>query len=88
MYSVYMVRNPHGDLYTGVTENPEQRLRYHNAKRGALFTKRDTKFEIVFLEHHETLAGARKREIQLKKWRRNKKEKLIERYNKKLPTKP
>ena len=77
MYFVYMVQNSYGDLYTGITDNPEQRLIYHNEKRGALFTKRDSEFKIAFLEKHATLAEARKREIQIKKWRREKKEKLI-----------
>jgi putative endonuclease len=82
-----MLKNSYNDLYVGVTENPQQRLKYHNEKRGARFTKRDSPFEIVFLEKHLTLTEARKREIQIKKWRRDKKEMLIERYEKGLPTK-
>ncbi|HVM73480.1 MAG TPA: GIY-YIG nuclease family protein [Candidatus Paceibacterota bacterium] len=86
MYWVYMIKNSHNDLYIGITDNPEQRLKYHNEGRGALFTKRDTLFHIVFLEEHPTLASARKREIQIKKWRRDKKEILIKRYEQDLPT--
>ena len=82
-----MIQNSYGDLYVGITDNPQQRLKHHNEKRGALFTKRDSKFEIVFLEEHSTLADARKREIQIKQWRREKKEMLIERYGDGLPTK-
>jgi len=87
MYFVYMIRNSYDDLYVGITTDPEQRLDYHNKKRGAQFTKRESKFESVFLEPHETMESARKREIQIKKWRRNKKEMLIERYQKGLLTK-
>lgn len=87
MYFVYMIRNAHSDLYIGVTDNPEKRLTYHNEKRGALFTKRKSKFEMVFLEPYNSLATARKREVQLKKWRRDKKELLIDRYRRSLPTK-
>ena len=87
MYFVYMIQNAYSDLYIGITDDPQQRLKYHNEKRGALFTKRDSEFEIVFLEEHLTLAEARKREMQIKKWRREKKEILIERYQKRLPTK-
>lgn len=87
MYFVYMLKNSYDDLYIGIANNPAQRLKYHNEKRGAMFTKIDSKFEIVFLEEHPTLAEARKREIQIKKWRRDKKEMLIERYAKNLPTK-
>lgn len=82
-----MIRNSINTLYVGVTQNPEERLRYHNQKRGAQYTKQTPSYEIVFLEQHETLAQARKREIQVKKWRRDKKEFLIERYEKGLPTK-
>lgn len=87
MYFVYMIKNSYDDLYVGITDNPEQRLKYHNEKRGALFTKRDSKFENVFLEPHETLQQARAREVQIKKWRREKKDMLIERYSEGLPTK-
>ena len=87
MYFVYMIKNAHNDLYVGISKDPQRRLKYHNERRGALFTKKDSRFNIVFLEEHQTLAATRKREIQIKKWRRNKKEVLIERYQKGLPTK-
>ena len=86
MHFVYMIKNARGDLYVGITEDPKQRLKCHNEKHGALFTKRDTKFEIVFLEQRATLADARKREIQVKKWRRDKKDALIGLYSRGLPT--
>lgn len=86
MYFVYMIQNSAKKLYIGITQNPEGRLRYHNSKQGAKFTKYIPNFEIVFLEQHENIASARQREIQLKKWRREKKELLIERYRKELPT--
>jgi putative endonuclease len=82
-----MVKNLYNDVYIGITDNPQQRLKYHNEKRGALFTKRDSRFEIVFLEQHLTLADARKREVQIKKWRRGKKEFLIDKFQKGLTTK-
>jgi putative endonuclease len=82
-----MLKNSHSDLYIGVTENPEQRLKHHNENRGALFTKREAKFEIVFLEEYPSLSTARKREIQIKKWRREKKDLLIEKYCRGLQTK-
>jgi putative endonuclease len=86
MYWVYIIKNSYEDLYVGITINSDQRLKYHNEKRGALFTKRDSRFEIVFLEKHPTLADARKREIQIKKWRREKKNLLIKRHEQNLPT--
>lgn len=87
MYFVYMIKNSYGNLYIGVTDNPERRLFEHNTKRGSDFTKVREKFMIVFLEKQENLSEARKREIQIKKWRRDKKEKLINLYNKGISTK-
>lgn len=87
MHYVYMAKNDENELYTGVTENPNKRIYCHNTKQGACFTKNKPSFKIVFLEEYGTLTEARKREIQIKKWRREKKELLIERYSKKLPTK-
>jgi len=87
MHFVYIIQNSADKLYVGVTKNPQYRVSCHNQKRGAKFTKYITDFKIVFLEQYETLAQARQREIQVKKWRRHKKESLIDRYQKGLPTK-
>ncbi|KKQ34500.1 MAG: Endo/excinuclease amino domain protein [Candidatus Nomurabacteria bacterium GW2011_GWB1_37_5] len=82
-----MIINSYNNLYIGVTDNPERRLSEHNSKRGSEFTKIRNKFEIVFLEKYDTLSDARKREIQIKKWSRKKKEFLIDKYHKGLSTK-
>lgn len=87
MYFVYIIKNSYDNLYIGVTDNPERRFSEHNSKGGSDFTKTRDRFEIVFLEEQANLAEARKREIQIKKWRRDKKEKLIDLYNKNIPTK-
>lgn len=83
---VYIIKNVDNKVYIGVSQKPQQRLDYHNKNRGALFTKNRKSFQIVLLEKYETLTEARKRENQIKNWRRDKKEKLIERYQKGLPT--
>ncbi len=82
MHFVYMIKNSYDNLYIGVTDNPKRRLTEHNSKRGSNFTKERDEFRIVFLEEYKTLAEARKREIQIKKWRRNKKDFLISKYQK------
>jgi putative endonuclease len=86
MVFVYMIKNSIGKIYIGITQNPEERVAYHNQKRGAQFTKYIPNFTIVFLEQYENLTQARGREIQIKKWRRDKKEFLIERYKNGLET--
>jgi len=86
MYFVYMIQNSSNKLYVGISENPNERVAYHNQKRGAKFTKYIPTFILVFTEKHESLAEARKREIQIKKWRRDKKEVLIDKYKNGLET--
>ncbi len=87
MTFVYMIKNSADKLYIGISENPQERVVYHNSKLGARFTKYIPNFKIVFLEQYQTLLEARQREIQIKKWRREKKENLIEKYQKGLATK-
>ena len=83
MYFVYMIKNSYGNLYIGITDNPERRLKEHNNKQGANFTKNRDQFKIVFLENHNSLKEVRSREVQIKKWRRDKKDRLINLYDKK-----
>ena len=86
MYFVYMIKNSADKLYIGITDDPQQRLSEHNSERGARFTSYIPTYKIVFLEEYPTRIDARKREIQIKKWRRDKKDALIERYKHGLPT--
>ena len=86
MFFVYMIRNNWNRLYVGTSSNPEKRLRDHHKKQGAYFTKTGV-FHIVFKEEYPTLREARQREVQIKKWSRVKKDVLIERHKKGLPTK-
>lgn len=83
-----MIKNSANKLYVGVTQSPKDRVKYHNQKRGASFTKHIPTYKIVFLEEYSTLAEVLKREIQIKKWSRIKKEFLIEKYKAGFPTTP
>ncbi|MFZ5365661.1 MAG: GIY-YIG nuclease family protein [Patescibacteria group bacterium] len=77
MYSVYLLRGPKNHLYIGCTSNLKPRLARHKCGNGAEFTKRNKTFELVYCEEFSTLIGARRREKQIKGWRREKKENLI-----------
>ena len=82
-----MIRNKGNKLYIGVTKNPASRIYDHNRKAGSQFTENNPSFGIVFLEKYTDLAQARKREIQIKKWRRDKKDELVRKYSLGLETK-
>ena len=77
MYFVYVLRTLDDSLYIGVAGNLDERIVTHNAGKGAEWTKAHRGAGIVYSETHPTLGSARKREIQLKKWLRAKKEALI-----------
>jgi putative endonuclease len=77
MYFVYVLRTLSNTLYIGVTQDLPQRLEAHARGRGARWTKVHPGAQIVYSESYPTLGLARKREIQLKKWSRAKKESLI-----------
>lgn len=77
MHNVYILRNPKGNLYVGCTSNLELRLTRHRKRDGAEFTKRNKVFDLVYTETFDSLTKARRREKQIKGWRREKKENLI-----------
>jgi putative endonuclease len=77
MCLLYILRTASNTLYIGVTETLDERISTHNSGKGAEWTKVHKGGVLVYSESHPTLGSARKREIQLKKWSRAKKEALI-----------
>ena len=77
MFTVYILRGPKNHLYVGSTGEFENRIIRHKRGDGAEFTKRNKTFELVYSEKFSTLLDARRREKQIKGWRREKKENLI-----------
>ena len=83
-YCVYIVTNKHRTtLYTGVTNNLRARLAEHWDNRGrfASFAGRYFCFNLVYYESFEFIHDAIKRETEIKKWNRDKKEALINSQN-------
>jgi putative endonuclease len=79
---VYMVTNRwHTAIYTGVTSNLRQRALQHKTGSFAGFSKQYNCTELVYFEEYSDIRIAIGREKQLKKYRREKKEELIERFN-------
>jgi putative endonuclease len=61
MFTVYVIRSEEGYIYTGCTEDLEHRLFQHN-NHLAGWTKRGTKWKVIYSEKYSTLSEARKRE--------------------------
>ena len=75
---VYIAKARTGFYYTGITPNPDKRITKHNTGEGSQMGKQQGPFKLVYVStEFPNKSSARKREAQLKKWTREKKEKLI-----------
>ena len=75
---VYILECADGSLYVGCTNNLERRLIQHNqSKNGAHYTKIRRPVVLKYSKSFPTLKEARKREAEIKSWRREKKLALI-----------
>lgn len=77
---VYILKCADKTLYTGITNNLEQRIEKHNSKCGAKYTKTRTPVELVYFETQLNRSAASKREIEIKSFSRQKKLNLIETF--------
>ena len=74
---VYILACRDGSYYVGHAEDVSARVAAHNASRGAAYTARWRPVRLVYCEPHDTEALAVRRERQIKKWSRAKKQALI-----------
>ena len=74
---VYIVRYHDGTLYTGWARDPGQREKVHNSGRGARYTASRRPVALVYSEPVGSQSEALKRERQLKRLTKAKKEALI-----------
>jgi len=73
----YVVECCDKSLYSGITNNIEQRIEKHNSGTGAKYTASRRPVKLIYLEKFPNQSEARKREIQIKNWSRIKKDRLI-----------
>lgn len=78
-YYFYILRCFDDSLYCGQTKNLERRIKEHNfdKNRSAKYLRGKTPVKLVYSEKYLTLQEAMKREWQIKKWTKRKKEALI-----------
>lgn len=79
VFTVYILRTSSNTLYIGQTNNLEKRLIEHQSKstKSARYIKYFNSCELVYSEEYPTRIEAMRREFQLKKWTKAKKETLI-----------
>lgn len=79
MFYFYIVRCADNTLYCGQTNNLERRINEHNSDkyRSAKYTKARRSVSLIYSEEFPTLSEALKRECEVKKWPKVKKEALL-----------
>ena len=83
MYYLYILRCRDNSLYCGQTNNLERRINEHNFdnNKSAKYLRGKKPVKLVYSEKYSTLQEAMKREIQIKKLTKAKKEAMIESKN-------
>jgi len=76
-FYTYIARCNDNSLYTGYCKNLVYREKKHNLGKGAKYTKQRRPIKIIYFEKFETRVKAMRRERQIKKWPKVKKENLI-----------
>lgn len=78
-FTVYILRTSSNTLYIGQTNNLEKRLKEHQGKsnKSAKYIRYFDSFKLVYSEEYPTRIEAMKRERELKKWTKAKKESLF-----------
>lgn len=77
---VYILKCADKTLYTGITNDLEQRLARHADGTGAKYTKGRGPFIVAYLEAHPDRSAASRREIQIKALSKSEKLELTARF--------
>ncbi|MFV0380175.1 MAG: GIY-YIG nuclease family protein [Anaerorhabdus sp.] len=80
-YYVYIILCGDKTYYTGYTDDIEKRLKKHKSNQGAKYTKGRGPLELVYTEQMDTKSSALKREYEIKKLTKSRKEELVNDYN-------
>ncbi len=72
-----MVRCNDGSIYTGISNDVGDRIKAHNSGEGAKYTASRSPVRLIFQEKHRDRVSAMKREIQIKRWSKGRKEALL-----------
>jgi len=79
VYFVYILECSDGTLYTGITTDLDRRLHEHNhTTKGAKYTRARRPVKFVYHEIYENRSEASKRELLIKKMKRQEKIYLVE----------
>jgi len=78
MWFIYILLCNDGSYYTGSTNDIQKRFQDHLSGKGARYTKSHKPLKIIYREEFSTKSEALKREAEIKRWPRVKKEALFQ----------
>ncbi|MDH3628812.1 MAG: GIY-YIG nuclease family protein [Acidobacteriota bacterium] len=74
---VYLLRCGDGSIYTGITNDLDRRLKSHQAGSASRYTRTRLPVEIVYRESQPDRSNALRREAEIKRFPRARKQRLI-----------
>jgi putative endonuclease len=77
MWYVYIIQCSDDSLYTGTTTDISRRVNEHNRSKGGNYTRIRMPVKLAYQEEHPNRSAALKREIQIKRWSKERKLALI-----------
>jgi putative endonuclease len=77
MWFLYILLCSDNSLYTGISTNPQRRFLDHKSGKGGRYTRSHKPVKIIYLEKLPDKSQALKRELQIKRWRRERKIKML-----------
>jgi len=76
-YYLYILECADGTYYTGISNDVEKRIKKHNCRQGAKYTRGRVPVNLKYCEKHNSYKAAINREVEIKRWKREEKEKLF-----------
>lgn len=73
IYHLYVLLCVDGSLYTGIAQDPQERLKQHLQGKGSRYVASRLPVKIIYTEVVGSLSEALKREAQVKSWNRSNK---------------
>ena len=74
---VYILKCSDNSYYVGHTSDVDNRIEIHNSGKGPTYTANRRPVKLMYKKEHDSINSAVKRETQIKKWTRAKKNALI-----------
>jgi putative endonuclease len=76
-YHFYLLRCSDDSLYAGICIDLEKRVATHQTGKGAKYTRSRLPVTLVYQEQHCSKGDALRREAEVKKWKKERKERLV-----------